>query len=317
MLVFRALAQDCAGKCRLIGGIRKILCFQTKGVAGAIGAFSFSLPALGQKVCGVELYTGLCGMYLHGNARFFAAGCGGGTQRVCGAVDDIVMVIAMAQKQLGENIVNVCADGSGFSKIHRSSVHGRDNTNGDIFRIVRCVMLCKKLDCLVQNGAAVVTGEVEVAVVCQVAEGVCVGNGAIVDCQGCVIDRIGDIDLKSSGISFLSVRTCEGKGDRVGRTANHIPNAVGESCESAVKVVCAVVCRQGIFFAVEREPGTADSICKSADSGAKITVVVHVFTKRVIAQNNVDGISAAVGDKQGLQCGTVSEDFTGDFTVIQ
>ena len=317
MLVFRALAQDCAGKCRLIGGIRKILCFQTKGVAGAIGAFSFSLPALGQKVCGVELHTGLCGMYLHGNARFFAVGCGGRTKSVCGAVDDVIMVITMSQKQLREDIVYVCADRGGLSKIHRSSVHGRDNTNGDIFRIVRCVMLCKKLDCLVQNGAAVVTGEVEVAVVCQVAEGVCVGNGAIVDCQGCVMDRIGDIDLKSSGISFLSVRTCEGKGDRVGRTANHIPNAVGKSCVSTVKMVCAVVCRQGIFSSVEGEPGTADPVCESADGGAKIPVVVHVFSKRVIAQNNVDGISASVGNKKGVKRGTVSKDFAGDFAVIQ
>ena len=165
----------------LIRRIRKVLRFQAKCVAGSIYSLALAGTAFCQKVCGIELNAGLRRMHLHGDTGF-GRGCDGcGADCIGGAVDHIVVVIAMSQQKLRKCIVDVVADTDWLAEIHRSSFYGLNDTDGNAFRIIGGVILREELNCMVQHGAAVMPAEVKIAVVGQIARGFCVSFGMVVD----------------------------------------------------------------------------------------------------------------------------------------
>lgn len=301
----------------MIGRIRKVLCFQAEGMTGAIGAFAFTTAAFRKEVCGVKLDTGLRGIYPHGDACLFGSSNRSGTQRIFCAIQYIVVVIAMALYQLREVIINMFPNADRLSQIHGRTLHRSCHTKGNALGIGGGVGLGENLDRLVQNRAAVMAGEIEIAVVCQAAGSVRIRNSVIADEQRMAADRIGNLDVKIARVSFLPVTACKSQCNGIASTANRGPDPVGKACAATVKMVCAIICGKEVLFSVEGKPCAGDTVCKAAYCGAEVSVVDHILTKGIVTQNNVNRITVAVGNTKRVQCGAVSKYFAGDHIVIQ
>lgn len=69
---------------------------------------------------------------------------------------------------------------------------------------------------------------------------------------------------------------------------------------SAVQVVASVICAQGVVLAVEREFTACDAVAKAADECADELVLHFIAVHIVVAQCNINHLSAAIGYQNRL-----------------
>src|SRR6185503_7743981 len=109
-----------------------------------------------------------------------------------------------------------------------------------------------------------VTLEIKIRMVCQVNNGVLIRRRAVVNPQlvieQSVIYRSRDI----AGIAFFAV-FAEIREVQSLVTLTHIPHALIEPLETAVKMISAVVARKLVFNAVEGEAAPRDAVCVTPD----------------------------------------------------
>ena len=178
-----------------------------------------------------------------------------------------------------------------------------------------------------------------VQVVVDVARGIhdCrgVGRGLVVDNQSVVRrQRVGDRDVEVARIALFAVGGAVGHGDggiSFGRRGlAGVPDAAFESSGTAVQVVLAVVDRQLVLLAVEREASFADAVAEASHDGSAVFVgraeigvdaVVspyHVAEAAVGGRNpERDDACAVIGELHGHAVGVLqgveSDGFPVDF----
>ena len=90
-----------------------------------------------------------------------------------------------------------------LSKIHRSVFHGGNLTYRNAASIRRRIELGVNHDFLSVDRTAVVSGQIEITVICQIADGVSICNSVIVNFQGVFPQGISNPNVQFSGIAFV------------------------------------------------------------------------------------------------------------------
>ena len=64
--------------------------------------------------------------------------------------------------------------------------------------------------------------------------------------------------------------------------------------------VCALVCGELINIAVQRKLRTGDAVCVPADGGSEIAVVIEIFLRRIVAEDDIAQDTVSVGNDDAL-----------------
>ena len=273
-----------------------------------------------QPVAGVELHGGHVGVHLHDAAGGGLAHFGGEGQLVIVAgVEVEVVVIAVA---VGELLVLVgqghaVADAPGLAQVKGRAAHGAHLAGGDALFVGNDGEgVGVDLDHMVFDGAAALAREVEVGVVGEVAEGVLVGNGLVVDGKLVVIvEGVGDHDLQGAGVALLAVRGGVLEDEAVLADAldgGHVPQLAVEADVAAVQVGdAALVFGQRQFLAAHDALAVGDAVAHAADERAQIAAHGLIAGHVPVAENDVAQLALAVGHVDGADDAAVVGDLHG------
>ena len=233
-----------------VKGVGAVLAFQAEASAAAVSGFALAWNYAVQVVAGVELHGGQGGEAGEGDAGSFVHSVSHFPQGAGLAVDHPVVVIAAGPRELLEAVVDVVADAGGLPQVHGSAVHNGNDAGGDGFFVGHGVVGAEHLDFLVQHVAAVLARQVKVAVVGQVADGVRVGFGFVIQNQGVVVGQgVGDGDGKIAGVAFLAVGAYIGQ-FQAAAAGLCGPDLFVKAAFAAVEVVAVVVGEKLILLAV-------------------------------------------------------------------
>jgi len=157
--------------------------------------------------------------------------------------------------------------------------------------------------------------QIEVAVVCQVADGVRIGDSLIVDGKGVAFQCVGDIDLHVAGVGFLSVSTFKAELYEILTGILNSPDLVRESHYAAVQMIGAVVDGKGVLFSIEAELTLGYAVCISAYHCAQIGIQSFIFPDAVVTQYDVNRLTLAVRHCQRLDSCAEAQNFAGDIAL--
>ena len=166
---------------------------------------------------------------------------------------------------------------------------------------------------MVQDAAVARAFEVPIGVIGQINDGIFIGGRMVIDLQRVVVgQRVDDVDLKRPRVAFLAVGTGQvqpqpGTPARLDR--RHLPDLLVEADFAAVQAVDAVVDRQRVLLAVEREFALGDPIGVAPDECAEIGAgIFDIALDVVIAEQHIAHLSLAVGDHNGIDDAAVAAD---------
>jgi hypothetical protein len=143
--------------------------------------------------------------------------------------------------------------------------------------------------------------EVPVRVVGEVDDGRPVRRRAVVDApfvrRG---QRVAHRHVEPAGVVLVAVLARQRQLERdaaVGLRRQRLdrPPALAEAARPAVQSVRAVVARQRVGLAVEREAAVADAVGVAADERAEVRIALFVVGERVEAEDDVGAAAGAVG----------------------
>ncbi len=165
---------------------------------------------------------------------------------------------------------------------------------------------------LVAENVGAGPGEVEVTVLRQIDVRRLIGGRGVVDNQLVVVgEAVDHSHLQVAGIAFFAVGADPREAERILAQDLRLPQVLVEPSRAAVKVVGAVVRRQGVRLLVDREAPLRDAIAVSADDRPEERMAFQVPVDRVEAEHDVaDGAvsvrhlqrrdDAAIGDRRHL-----------------
>ena len=133
----------------------------------------------------------------------------------------------------------------------------------------------------------------------QVDDGGAIGGGGEVDAQAAVEGQgVDDAGVERTGIAVLAVgRSIAHQERRLGRPGVDLtaPDRAREPARAAVQMMAAMVERERVLAAVEREARTRDAVRDPADDAPEVVAVLEVALEPIEAEHHVDTASAAVG----------------------
>ena len=281
-------------------GVGEKLGFKAQAGAFAEGSALFAVQRIAvQEIPAVELHAGQVGVGVHDPARGFVDQLG--RQAKALAVDDPVVVVAAGPEKLGIILLDPLPDGVEIGEIHGRALDGEDFTGGQAFRIGGGEKGSMQLELMLKDGAAFEAAQIEVGVVGEVADGVRVGDGGVVDGEPVVVGQAVDYgDLQVPGITLIPIRAEIGQGQ--GAVPDLIlPDDLVVAQKAAVKLVFALVGVQGIGFSAQFKAGLGQAVGVPPDEGAQIPAHFFVGFYGGVAQHHVLRPSVAVGHPQGLE----------------
>lgn len=164
--------------------------------------------------------------------------------------------------------------------------------------IGRSIVLGGEVGNVIADIALVMPGEVEVAVVGEVAEGGGIGRGAVIDDQFVVVgERVPHSDRKAPGISLFASRADVAELDAGPDIVDErfgTPEFFVEALATAVEVVRAVVGGQFVFLAIQGEDSFGDTVGAAAHVGTEVGVVLKVIIELVEAEDDIGKTSVLV-----------------------
>ena len=245
--------EDHRGEIRLVYGIGEVLGLQAESVVLMVDFARLSGEFSIEEIAGVELDTGFGGGDFHD-----ASGCGfedfgkffEGTR--IGFVEDPIVVEAGRVASSG---FDVASDAFGFGEIHDASIDRDYGSDGDECFVGRCVVGGIEGEDVLVDIAISFARQVEIRMVGQVDRSGLIGGRLIIDPEFIVIgERIGDVDVEISWVSFFSVgaQVVEFDGDSIGGfDFSGVPDAFVETFIAAMQVVGAIICGESILFSIE------------------------------------------------------------------
>ena len=273
-----------------------------------IGIVIFSRYAAIEEIAGIKLQTRTVGIHRKFDAGGWRiGGCGEGGQ-VAVFVQNIVEVISA--ERVAENrvfFVDVPSDGFGQGEIERRSRYVGDLVFDDKFLIRFGKLVRIDIDDGGQD-RTVVTVQIEISVVGEVAQGILVGGRVVLEHKTIVVGQtVRDGKIHRSGEVFLAggrkVRQFEGIVVYVGRE-----HTVFKPVIAAVQEIVTFVGMKKIGFAVEGKPGSLDTVGDSTYNGVEIRIGRAVFVHGVEPCQNIDKIPLFCGNEQTVQSCAVRHD---------
>ena len=184
--------------------------FQTD--AAALAVVGAALAVILQEVAGVELDTAAVGGHAHGAAGSRVAEDG------AGIAEDLEIVVVAALEVEGFVVgFNVTADGLGSTEVHGGAFHVPQFAGGDAFGIGHSKVPGGEGQFLGHGGTGVLlAGEVKVAVVRQIKDGILIADAVVGDEQTIVLlQRVGHMDGGVAGVTLITVGTVQTEGDGI------------------------------------------------------------------------------------------------------
>lgn len=187
MGIFISGFQNCGWECRLIGRVGEELGLQTESVLRTVEAAALSMASFGDEVGSVEMDTREGGFCFQGDTCREGIGFCSCAKDPDGTVDHIIVVITTGIIQLIKILLDVGTDGSGRPEIHRGACYRFDGSVRDAFRIAWGVILGEDLNALIQSGAGIMTCQIKIAVIRQIAEGILIRFGLVANDKAIVL----------------------------------------------------------------------------------------------------------------------------------
>ena len=302
VLVGLARAEDGGGEGRVVGAVREVLGFEAEGSAAGVGAAVAALVFFFEVIGGVELDGGFGGEALERAAGDRVFDFGGGAEFASGAVDDEVVVVALAVLDREEvGFVDAVADAGRFEEVERGAGDGEDLACGDESGVGVGVGTAGHFEDVVEDGAVAVTCEVEVGVVGEVDDGGSVGGCGVDDGEFvAVVEGVGDLAVEFAGVVFFAVGAGVGEDEGGGAVFEDGgfdgPEFFVEAFFAAVETVGAVIDGEEVGGAVEGEFSFGDAVGVAAGEAAEERVAGFVFSDGVFAEDDAVEFARAVGD---------------------
>lgn len=152
--------------------------------------------------------------------------------------------------------------------------------------------------------------QVEVAVVGEIAQGVGVAFGPVVQPQHTVGgEGVGHPHLQGAGEALIPVRAHVGEH----QGAVHLPGLpyrLVEAPDAAVEAVGPAVGGQGIGLSVQLKGGPADAVSHPPHQGPEVLVLLLIVLQGLTAQDDVPA-AAGGGDGEGTEDAAVGEHLGG------
>ena len=153
--------------------------------------------------------------------------------------------------------------------------------------------------------SALVSVQIEIAVVGQVADRIFVTNCVIGNGQSIgIVKGIGNSHLQISRIMFLAVRTLCGESNAV-PAAFRLPDTPAQAAVTAVQMVFPIVAVQLYLLTVQDKPSVADTVAASSNSFAKIFSAGFIAFHMGIAQHHVPQLLLPIRHQQGNHRSTI------------
>ena len=292
----------------MMDGIRELLGFQAEGGVLFVDCSTFTLERAVEEVAGIELEAGFGGVHFKGTSAggFDNAGGKFGAFGRPFIQHEVEVVAAGTAPEAGE----VLADRFGLGEIEGGVTDRGDFARGDEGIVGGSVMGGGEGGDVIEDGTTVMPGEVEVAMVSQIAEGGGVGGSPVVDDQLIVVgEGVADGDREAARVAFLA----GGAGVTELDTGTDIvderfrpPEFFVEAGRTTVQMMRTVVGGQLVFFAVEGENASGDAIGTPAHIGPEVGMASQIILELVETQDNVGELTLLVGDV----------DFGDDATVV-
>ena len=262
---------------------RKTAVFLQRNAALARGG------AVLQEIAGVELHARLGGIHLHADAALIAGRpCAEALAGTAIPVDDEAVVKSAAHhRRLGETGVDLPPQRFAGAEIHGRTGHRQDLPGGAA--VVPALEVAGRIEpeLLVQHIAAAI--QIEVCMVGQVDDGICIGRHPVVHPQGVVARQdVPHRDLEFPGETVLSVGAF---GLHQQGVAEHL-DVVDLARKRSVQVVRAVVRLQMVGAAAHAEHSVLDPVGvpphkRAAAGTARRIKVALVICQRIMPDHNV------------------------------
>lgn len=305
-------AQHHGGEARVVDRVRVVLGLEAEaGVLLVIHAAHARQRAI-EMIAAIELHARFGGPHFHlpTGLRFLHA------RREChglaAAVDHEVVIVAFREVHV---VRDAFADAARLGEVEARAFHGSEFAGRNERRVRRSVAIGIQHQDVIEDAAGF--AEVEVGVVREIDDGGLVGRGGVIDAQLVAVgERVNHRRGQRAGITFLAVRAHVGEldGDFVAgrRQRAGFPDAFVEALGAAVEMVRAVVHREGVFPAVEREPALGDAVGHAAGRRAEERMALHVLIEIVEAADDIAGLAIAVGHPEFREDAAVLGDLGGD-----
>ena len=280
--------------------------------AAALAVDNAALAHFIQKVAGIELDAGAIGENLHGSAGCAVLQNGAGI----GGNDPVVVVTALKVQRFKVR-ANVPGDGLGGAEVHGRPLHTLERAGGDALGIIGIEVVCTNGQQLLHGQIRLfMTGQIKVAVVGHIKDGVLVADAVIDNVQtAVVIQGIGHLNVRISRETLIAVRTVKAQSDGSFGLSDQCPDPLEIEVRAGVEVVFSLVGNHLVFLTTKAESSALNAVGISADGCAQATAAaVCVAIAVVKAQANIhDAILA--GDKEMDQAGTVIGNGGGELTT--
>ena len=277
--------------------VREELCLKAERTAPCVGGTALADEGrLAEGVCRVELQPRLGRPAVEGEPRLCARdarrlfevgiGRGGGI-----AAQHPVVVVAAGHAELVVVRVDALADAMWRTEVHRRVRDGEDAPVGQGLGVRPCKFIGEDFRRVLHDGGGGCAVEVEVGVVREVADGVCVAHGAVGEDERVVVgEAVGHGRLEVAGVAALSLGAdrCERHAIRDGLCR---PEVVVQAVRSAVDVVLLVRARvllELVGMPADRDAPVRDAVGVSSDDAAHRRRVAQVVRAAPIAEDDVD-----------------------------
>jgi len=282
----------------MMDGIRELLGFEAEGGMLRIGSSTFTLERAVEEVAGVELQAGFGGVHFEGTSAggFDNAGGKFGAFGRPFIQDEVEVVAAGIAPKAGE----ILADRFGLGEVE-GGVPDRGDVTGRNERVVGgSVVGSDEGDHVIEDGATVMPGEVEVTVMGQIAEGGSIGGSPVVDDQLVIVgEGVADGDREAAGVAFLAggagVTELDTGTDVVDKRFTP-PEFFVKADRTTVQMMRSVVGGQLVFFAVEGENTSGNAIGTPANVGPEVRVALQIVLEFVKTQDDVGELTLLIGD---------------------
>ena len=283
------------------------------GLQGRAGAFAVVYTVLAlfiQEIAGVELDAGAVGVNGHAPSGNRVGKGGAGI-----AEDFPVVVIAALQLQRLVVRADVLTDGLGGAEIHGRPRNAAQFTGGDIFGIIGVEETAGDGQKLIHGGIRLfVAGQIEIAVVGEIEDGILVAGGIVHDVQAILlVQRIGHPDNGIARETLVAVGAVQFQSDGGPGVRYRRPHPLEEEVRAGVQVVSALVGSQAVRFTAQFKGGALQTVGVAANGSAQCRAVGGaVAVAVIIAQDHVRKLTVPVGDQQADKGCTVIGDRCGE-----
>src|SRR5690348_3289907 len=301
------------GKIRVIRRVGIVLRLEAEAETVAVGDAALAVDAAVEEIAAVKLNARLRGQDFQFPSRFFVVNAGGEDEAgLVIAIQDEIVVVALAEFELLVVVIDARADGRGFAKIEGSACDIFEFSGGNEGGVDGGELIRVDFHFFAEDVAVPFSGEIEIRMIGDIEDRVFIGGGGIIDAELVGFgERVNNAGGEIARIAFLAVLAeiseFEGFGGGSGDVLGG-PDAFVEALSAAVKAVLAVILRQSIRFPVEFKFCVGDAVGITSGDGAEVGGIVEIAVEIVVAEDDVSEFAVAVGHFQGNDSGAVGHD---------